>query len=293
MTKDELTLGYAQTSDLCVHYAEWTQQLPQAQSSAPIVMLHGLSSTLHIWDIVAPQLSDNHRVIALDQRGHGLTTQPNDGYDLDTSSDDVIAFNTAIGLPEPFWLIGHSWGAAVALNTASRYPNHVRGLVLVDGGALDLKQWLPTWAEAEARLTPPSLSHLTLEELRVSMRQHWLQAAWSPDAENAAMYSFEEDANGQAQRRLNLRNHMQIAQHLWAFTPADHFPKITCPVLITPARGYGDPLRDETRTEVIASTAAQLTHIRCQVIWFDDTIHDIPWHRPTELATVINSFIQG
>ncbi len=287
MTEHALSLGYAQTPALRMHYAEWSHQ------GAPIVLLHGLSSTLHIWDLVAPQLAQTGRVVALDQRGHGLTDQPDNGYDLDTSSADVMAFNTAVGLTEPVWLIGHSWGAAVALNTASCYPDHVRGVVLVDGGVTDLKQWMPTWAEAEARLTPPSLSRLTLDELRTGMREHWLQPAWSPAVEAAAMHGFVADTEGKANRRLSLVNHMQIARHLWAFTPAEHFSKIACPVLITPARGHFDPAREQARTQSIEHAATQLAHVRHQITWFDNTLHDIPWHRPVELATAIKEFIQN
>ena len=36
-----------------------------------VLLLHGLASTCHIWDMVAPILAQNHRVVALDQRGHG------------------------------------------------------------------------------------------------------------------------------------------------------------------------------------------------------------------------------
>ena len=287
MIEHVLTSGFAQTPALRMHYAEWSR------TGTPILMLHGLSSTLHIWDLVAPQLANTGRVVTLDQRGHGLTTQPDSGYDLDTSSDDLFAFTQAIDLLEPFWLIGHSWGAAVALNTATRYPAQVRGLVLVDGGVTDLKQWFPTWAEAETRLAPPSLSHLSLDALRTGMRERWLHTAWSPAVEAAAMHGFSADADGNAQRRLSLANHMKIVKSLWAFTPAEHFPNVHCPVLIAPARGHFDPTREQARTESVQAAAKSLAHVRTEIAWFDDTIHDIPWHRPAELSQAISTFIRN
>lgn len=275
------TSEFVQTSALRMHYAQWSQR------GTPIVLLHGLSSTLHIWDLVAPPLATRGRVIALDQRGHGLTEQPDDGYDLDTCSADVIAFLHALKITEPVWLIGHSWGAGVALNTASRYPQQVRGLVLVDGGVGDIKHWLPTWAEAEARLTPPSLSHLTLDELRTGMRERWLKPAWSPEVEAAALHGFTTDANGNVQRRLHLINHMKIAHSLWQFSPERHLPTLTCPTLICPARtSDSDPARSQ-RIEA----AAQHLHAPHKLHWFNDTIHDIPWHRPAELAETIQDFV--
>src|SRR5437588_7023948 len=51
----------------------------------PLVMLHGLAATADTWRLVAPYCSRQHRVVAFDQRGHGLSDQPNDGYDFVTS----------------------------------------------------------------------------------------------------------------------------------------------------------------------------------------------------------------
>ena len=54
---------------LSFHYRNW------GGAGQPIVLLHGLASTCHIWDLVAPILAENHTVVALDQRqppGPGL-----------------------------------------------------------------------------------------------------------------------------------------------------------------------------------------------------------------------------
>ncbi|MFN8598748.1 MAG: alpha/beta fold hydrolase, partial [Anaerolineae bacterium] len=56
-----------------------------------LVLLHGLASQAHIWDLVAPQLIDRFRVIAIDQRGHGLSDKPDSGYDFATITRDLDA----------------------------------------------------------------------------------------------------------------------------------------------------------------------------------------------------------
>jgi alpha/beta hydrolase fold len=80
----------------------------------PLVMLHGLEATADTWRMVAPYLCGNHQVVAFDQRGHGLSDQPDDGYDLVTVAEDVVHGMAALGLGKVA-LVGHGWGAKVAL----------------------------------------------------------------------------------------------------------------------------------------------------------------------------------
>ena len=51
---------------LSFHYRDW------GGSGRPLMLLHGLASTCHIWDMVAPILAQDYSVIALDQRGRPL-----------------------------------------------------------------------------------------------------------------------------------------------------------------------------------------------------------------------------
>ena len=72
------------TGDLRFHYRDWGGR------GWPVVLLHGLASTSHSWDLVAPLLVEHARVIALDLRGHGLSDKPDEGYDFETLSADVF-----------------------------------------------------------------------------------------------------------------------------------------------------------------------------------------------------------
>ncbi len=93
---------------LSFHYRDW------GGKGQPVVLLHGLASTSHIWDFVAPILAANNRVVALDQRGHGESDTPGNGYDFRTVAGDLKAFIDSIGVTQPV-VIGHSWGGDVAL----------------------------------------------------------------------------------------------------------------------------------------------------------------------------------
>ena len=72
--------------DITLHYTDW------AGKGRDLVLVHGLASTSHIWDLIAPLLTKNFRVIALDQRGHGESAKPSSGYDFHTVATDLHRF---------------------------------------------------------------------------------------------------------------------------------------------------------------------------------------------------------
>ena len=61
----------AKLNGLNFSYLEWG-----AESSPPMIMLHGIQSHAHSWDVFANALQDEHRILAMDQRGHGDTDWP-------------------------------------------------------------------------------------------------------------------------------------------------------------------------------------------------------------------------
>ena len=98
----------------------------------PVVMLHGLLiGSLASWYFTAaPTLARTHRVRVYDLRGHGRSERAKSGYDVRTMARDLEAM--ASDLPGEIDLVGHSWGALVALRFALDHPGRVRRLVLVE-----------------------------------------------------------------------------------------------------------------------------------------------------------------
>src|SRR6266511_162530 len=135
-----------------------------------ILLLHGLASSSHIWDLVAPRLAPRFRVVAYDQRGHGLSGKPSSGYGFDRLVADAAAVIRSLGLRRPV-VVGHSWGANVALQLAWDRAELVSGDVLVDVGFLSMRDGMdwrtapddagPTPAEGDvARAVPRGHAHL-------------------------------------------------------------------------------------------------------------------------------------
>lgn len=98
----------------------------------PVVMLHGLLiGSLASWYFTAaPALSRTHAVHLYDLRGHGKSERPATGYDTATQARDLAALTA--DLPDGFDLVGHSYGALIALAFARAHPTRVRRLALVE-----------------------------------------------------------------------------------------------------------------------------------------------------------------
>jgi pimeloyl-ACP methyl ester carboxylesterase len=96
-----------------------------------VLLLHGLAGTAAEWEDTAAWLTGNHRVVALDQRGHGRSER----RPADVSPAAFVA--DAIGAIEqlplaPVVLVGQSLGGLIAFLAASERPDLVSALVVVE-----------------------------------------------------------------------------------------------------------------------------------------------------------------
>jgi pimeloyl-ACP methyl ester carboxylesterase len=121
-----------------------------------LLLVHGLASNARTWDLLAPLLVPNFRLIAIEARGHGVSAKPDDGYDLPTIAGDLARAIAALGWSRPL-VVGHSWGAHVALQLPADYPYLPAGIVLLDGGTNELASVMPL-EETLERLAPPRLA---------------------------------------------------------------------------------------------------------------------------------------
>ncbi|MGH9162543.1 MAG: alpha/beta fold hydrolase [Vicinamibacteraceae bacterium] len=97
-----------------------------------VVMLHGLLGNLAVWHLnIVPELRKEFRITAYDLRGHGYSHVTSDGYSTDDMARDLEGLMNVLGIERPF-LVGHSFGADIALNFAVLAPERVRALVAID-----------------------------------------------------------------------------------------------------------------------------------------------------------------
>ena len=120
---------FVDVDGLSMHYLDWGNP---AQTT--IVLLHGLRGHAHSWDDVSAALSPDFHVLALDQRGRGLTDWAPDGdYGVEAFVGDLEGFCRALDL-EKFILMGHSMGARNSMAFAGRHPHMLEKLVLSEFG---------------------------------------------------------------------------------------------------------------------------------------------------------------
>jgi pimeloyl-ACP methyl ester carboxylesterase len=105
-------------------------------SGDPLVLLHGFTGSAGDWAGVLGDLSRDRRVITVEHRGHGQSTNTGDAatYRFDQLVDDFAGVADALELP-PFDLLGHSMGGIVAMRYALRHGDRLRSLILMDTGA--------------------------------------------------------------------------------------------------------------------------------------------------------------
>ena len=97
------------------------------------VFLHGLMGYGQNWARIVSALEATEQTLVLDQRGHGKSFQPEEGYAPEDYADDLKLILDELGW-EKIILVGHSMGGRNVLNFASRFPDYVEKLVIEDIG---------------------------------------------------------------------------------------------------------------------------------------------------------------
>jgi pimeloyl-ACP methyl ester carboxylesterase len=253
-----------------------------AATAAPVVLVHGLASNLRLWDGVAERLhAAGHTVVALDQRGHGRSDAPDAGYEIDTAVADLLALIDSLGLERPV-LAGQSWGGSVVLELGWRHPAAVRGIACVDGGVADMSHAYPRWDDCLAKLTPPTLTHLTLAELEARIRAG--VPHFSDRAVAAYLHCFRERPDGTIEPRLARDRHLAILRSLWEYRPSTRWATLKVPGLLMLAGG-----EDEARTankrhfEALALGAGG----QLRSVWFTPGHHDLHLESPERVADLL------
>jgi pimeloyl-ACP methyl ester carboxylesterase len=101
--------------------------------SLPLVLVHGMVADATFWRSTVRALDGRHRLIIPELRGHGRSGPAGDGdYSIAACASDLEAVLDAFDLTRVV-LVGHSFGASVAIELASRFPDRVAALVVVDG----------------------------------------------------------------------------------------------------------------------------------------------------------------
>jgi pimeloyl-ACP methyl ester carboxylesterase len=108
----------------------------QSGEGPELVLVHGLGGNLAGWHLsMVPELQRDYRITTYDLRGHGRSDAPPGGYTTRDMADDLRALMDVLHIDQAA-VVGHSWGADIALHFALAHPDRVSQLALIEGALL-------------------------------------------------------------------------------------------------------------------------------------------------------------
>ncbi|MFD0277001.1 alpha/beta fold hydrolase [Kitasatospora sp. NPDC127111] len=238
----------------------------------PLVLLHGLAGHAGEWDAVAGALSARHRVVAVDQRGHGASERHPRDVSRAAYVADVVAVIEQLGLDRPV-LVGQSYGGHAAMLTAAAHPALVSRLVLVEAGPAGsdpetlagIAGWFDGWP------TPFPTRAAAVEFL-----------GGGPVGEGWAAGLEERDGGWwpRFDKRVMVESLTENAHRSWW----EEWARISCPTLAV--LGQSGIIGAEQIDRMLAAGAETVA------VSVPGTGHDLHLERPAELARLIGAFVR-
>jgi pimeloyl-ACP methyl ester carboxylesterase len=151
---DTFTSRYVDTGELRLHVVT-------GGDGPPLMLVHGWPQTWYAWRMLMPTLARDFTVVAVDQRGIGLSDKPQHGYDTATLASDLVALMDVLGHSR-FALYGTDVGMPIAYALAADHRNRVDRLVVSEAP-------LPGISPSPPLFLPPLLNerlwHLAFNQL--------------------------------------------------------------------------------------------------------------------------------
>lgn len=289
----KLTTRRVEAHGLGIHIADWGTPRPipgQAPGQAPpaVVMLHALGFTGRLFDPLARALARSCRVLCPDIRGHGRTDHPPEGYQYPNLVRDLAGMIQMLQLSRVV-LVGHTWGADVAMSYAAAHPKKVAALILLDGGykhrgeAPRGSESAPTHDQVKSAEAFPSI-----EAAVEDARQH-MGIAWTADLEAAILDSLVVRRDKTVAYRLDDHRWSRIYKALWAYDPTPLLTSLQLPTLIVYPTGK-NPSSPEATVAAFQARAAQLVMHDAELLRLPDDNNLTMLGNP-ELAAEVERFI--
>jgi pimeloyl-ACP methyl ester carboxylesterase len=141
--------GSVEVDGTSINFETWGEV-----GSPGVVLIHGSNAHLEWWRFVAPFLADQFRVAALDCSGNGDSGW-RERYSGDAFAKEVWAVCQAAELGENPFVIGHSFGGFVALETGHHFSEHLGGIIFMDFTVAPPDQYLEWGLRAEGEEVQP------------------------------------------------------------------------------------------------------------------------------------------
>lgn len=268
--------NYVTIGKLRVRYVE-------SGSGPAVVMIHGNAGSIEDFEFGAVQkLSSDYRVIAVERPGHGKSDRPG-GQPVDVESQARLLHQvlSTLSVAQPV-LVGHSWGAAMALSYALQYPTEVSALILVAPVAY------PSAGESQFLQTitkPPVIGDVPLILGHSPLGKHILKGvlrrAFSPQPLPEKYFRTAASAwLGRKQLRAYLEDESRLNASLKKLNK--RYSEINVPVVIL----TGD--HDQIVSPIDNAYRLKDSIANAQLIELKDTGHEIPQTHPENISQALS-----
>jgi pimeloyl-ACP methyl ester carboxylesterase len=272
----------------CIDTGEVTLHAVIGGDGPPLLLVHGWPETWYAWRHVMPALAREFEVIAVDQRGIGLSDKPAGGYDTGTQARDLVGLMDALG-HQRFSVVGHDTGFTISYALAADHPERVERVALAEipgspGAAPSPPVFVPGMINDRLWHLPFNRLHKINEQLvagREDIFYRWeFDAAAKPLPDEVIAYYVGILSNPES-----LRASFEWYRALDTTIAQDQQRKLTklpMPVLaIGGARSFGDHVAE----------AMRLVADDVQSVVIPDTGHFVAEESPDELLLALTAFL--
>jgi pimeloyl-ACP methyl ester carboxylesterase len=237
-----------------------------------VVLLHGLAGYAEEWAETASWLSEGHRVVAVEQRGHGRSEHTPEDMSTCAFATDAGMWIERLGLA-PAVVVGQSFGGLIAFLLAAQRPELVRGLAVVEAtpaadpaAPVSVGRWLESWPVPFASREQA----LAFFDGDTAWAATWV--AGLEERNDGLWPSFVPGVLVDALREASRRD-------WW-----DDWARIRCPVLVVRAQDGADSAETERMVETVQT--ARLVEI-------EGGGHDLHLEQPVRWRETLDEFLRS
>jgi len=277
--------------DKCVVVEGYNIHYVEAGEGEPILLIPGAFSTYRHWNRIIPHLSKYYKLLCIDYLGVGDSDKPRSGfgYTIEEQADLIVKMIEALQISKA-QIFGVSYGGAIALNLAARYPEKVDKIISIEGNGIRNQDF--PYRPMKGLLGWPVVGELSIGVVRLGLASRIVAKtvmgkAWEQmtEAEKKEVVQIITQNNKTAS---------SVSWHLISRTLetskdfTDQAKTIQTPVLyLYGANSYYHGMA-ETNADFLR------TYLRnARIVRFDDGIHDLELQKPEDVAALVLEFLKG
>ena len=268
-----------------IHYVE-------AGEGQPILLIPGAFSTYRHWNRMIPYLSKHYKVFCIDYLGAGDSDKPRSGfkYTIEEQADLIAKMIETLQISKVH-ILGVSYGGAIALNLAARYPEKVDKIISIEGNGINGNKHLKiSYGPMEDLLKFPVVGEVPIGVIRSGLADKFVTKsvmgkAWKDLNEIERKEVMEiVSQNNRTASRISWYHIARTLRTSRDFTEDAKTITISILYLYGGSSDYHDMAK--------ANATFLKNHLpNVEILSFQDGIHDLQLQKPEEVAALVLEFL--